>query len=79
MDKEVFKRKWNQIRGEAKVWWSKLTDDDLDQAAGRFDIFTDLLQKKYGYTRQRAIDEIEKHVKEYDANMNRKTEPSPGR
>ena len=34
MNKDVLEGKWKQIRGEAKAWWGKLTDDDLERAAG---------------------------------------------
>ena len=79
MNKDVFAGKWKQIRGEAKAWWGKLTDDDLERAAGKFDVFTGLLQEKYGYTRQHAVEEIDKRVTEFEANMNRKTEPVPSK
>jgi uncharacterized protein YjbJ (UPF0337 family) len=69
MNKDVFEGKWKQIRGEAKAWWGKLTDDDLDRAAGKFDVFTGLLQEKYGYTREAAADEIDKRMKEYEAKL----------
>ena len=65
MNKDIVEGKWKQIRGEAKAWWGKLTDDDLDRAAGKFDVFAGLLQEKYGYTRENAADEIDKHVTEY--------------
>jgi hypothetical protein len=35
MNKDIFEGKWKQVRGEAKSWWGKLTDDDLDRAAGQ--------------------------------------------
>ena len=76
MNKDVFVGKWTQVRGEAKVWWGKLTDDDLDKVAGRFDMFIGLLQEKYGYSREHAEGEIEKHVKELETSLNRKTEPT---
>ena len=79
MNKDVFEGKWKQIRGEAKAWWGKLTDDDLDRAAGKFEIFVGLLQEKYGYTRQRAVDEIDKHVTEVETSLKRKTAPTPGK
>ena len=75
MNKDVFLGNWKQLRGQAKVWWGKLTDDDLDKAAGRFDIFIGLLQEKYGYSRSRAEQEIENHMKRFDSDMNRKTQP----
>ena len=77
MNKDVFAGKWKQIRGESKAWWGKLTDDDLDRAAGKFDVFTGLLQEKYGYTHQHAVDEIDKRVTEYESKMKAKTEPRP--
>jgi uncharacterized protein YjbJ (UPF0337 family) len=77
MNKDVFEGQWKQIRGEAKAWWGKLTDDDLDRAAGKFDVLVGLLQEKYGYTRERAADEIDKRVTEYEANLNKKTVSTP--
>jgi uncharacterized protein YjbJ (UPF0337 family) len=76
MNNDVFQGKWKQIKGEAKAWWGKLTDDDLDRVAGKFDVFTGILQEKYGYTRQRADDEIEKRVTEYEAGLKSKTTPA---
>jgi uncharacterized protein YjbJ (UPF0337 family) len=76
MNKDVFEGKWKQIRGEAKAWWGKLTDDDLDRAAGKFDVFAGLLQEKYGYTRERAADEIDKRVTEYEASL-KENMPTP--
>jgi len=76
MNKDIFEGKWKQIRGEAKAWWGKLTDDELDRAAGKFEVLTGLLQEKYGYTRQQASDEIDKRVTEYETNLKRKTQPT---
>ena len=76
MNKDEFEGKWKQIRSQAKVWWGKLTNDDLDRAAGKLEAFTGLLQEKYGYTRQYATAEIEKRVTEYEATTNRKTQPT---
>jgi uncharacterized protein YjbJ (UPF0337 family) len=69
MNKDIFEGKWKQVRGEAKSWWGKLTDDDLDRAAGKFDVLAGLLQEKYGYTREQAADEIDKRVTEYEAGL----------
>jgi uncharacterized protein YjbJ (UPF0337 family) len=79
MNQDIFEGKWKQLRGEAKSWWGKLTDDDLDRAAGKFDVLAGLLQEKYGYTRQRAVDEIDKHVTEYETNLKKKTVTTPAK
>jgi len=77
MNKDIFEGKWKQMRGEAKAWWGKLTDDDLDRAAGKLDVLAGLLQEKYGYTRQHATDEIDKRVTEYEAKLKENTSPTP--
>jgi uncharacterized protein YjbJ (UPF0337 family) len=77
MNKDVFEGKWKQIRGEAKGWWGKLTDSDLERANGKFDVLAGLLQEKYGYTRQRAADEIDKRVTQYEAGLKTKPAPAP--
>jgi uncharacterized protein YjbJ (UPF0337 family) len=69
MNKDIFEGKWKQVRGEAKLWWGKLTDDDLDKVGGQFDVFAGLLQEKYGYSREQAEAEIEKQMNEYETRL----------
>jgi uncharacterized protein YjbJ (UPF0337 family) len=76
MNKDIVEGKWKQMRGETRAWWGKLTDDDLDRAAGKFEVLAGLLQEKYGYTREAAADEIDKRVTEYEANLKKNTVPS---
>jgi len=76
MNKDIFEGQWKQVKGEAKAWWGKLTDDDLDRAAGKVDVLAGLLQEKYGYTREHAVNEIDKRVTEFEASMKSKTEPT---
>jgi len=77
MNKDVFEGKWKQLRGEVKAWWGKLTDDDLDRASGKFEVLVGLLQEKYGYTRERAVNELDRRVTEYELRIKGKTEPTP--
>jgi uncharacterized protein YjbJ (UPF0337 family) len=75
MNKDIFEGNWKQMRGEAKAWWGKLTDDDLDRVAGKAEVLEGLLQEKYGYTRERAANEIDKRVTAYETTMKTKTVP----
>lgn len=79
MNKDILEGKWKQIRGEAKSWWGNLTDDDLDRAAGKFDVLAGMLQERYGYTRQAAADEIDKRVTAFEGSIKAKTVPTPGK
>jgi uncharacterized protein YjbJ (UPF0337 family) len=75
MNEDILAGKWKQIQGKAKTWWGKLTDDDLDRANGRLEVLAGLLQEKYGYTRQRAEEEIDKRINELDAALNQQNKP----
>lgn len=63
LNNDIFAGKWKQMRGQAKVWWGKLTDDDLEKVNGKFDKLIGLLQEKYGYTREQAEQEYNKRTK----------------
>lgn len=63
MNNNIFEGKWKQISGQAKVWWGKLTDDDLKKIAGKYDRFIGLLQEKVGYTQQQAKKEVDRRAK----------------
>lgn len=58
MKRDVLESKWRQMRGRMKEAWAKLTDDDLDRADGHLDRLAGLLQANYGYSRDRAEEEI---------------------
>ena len=61
MNWDIIEGKWKQLKGSAKENWGKLTDDELDQAAGNRDTLVGKIQEKYGVAR----DEAEKQVDEW--------------
>ena len=62
MNEDILEGKWKQVRGQAKEWWGKLTDDDLDKVEGKFDRLAGVLQEKYGYSKEAAIEEINRRI-----------------
>jgi uncharacterized protein YjbJ (UPF0337 family) len=68
MNSDMFKGKWLQIRGAIKERWGDLTDDDLTRIDGNMDRLAGVLQERYGYTRERAQQEIERFTSEGDYN-----------
>jgi uncharacterized protein YjbJ (UPF0337 family) len=76
MEKDTFEDKWEHIKDNIKWWWMKLSDEDLQLANGNFKVFVGLLQKKYGYTRQRAVEEIDRHLKHYKQDVKQNDDTS---
>ena len=71
INKSLFEEKWKVIRNQSTNWWSLMAEFDLikvDKSEVKFDKFATLLQVKYGYTRQKAREEINRVWTEYEAN-----------
>jgi uncharacterized protein YjbJ (UPF0337 family) len=62
---DTFDGQWPQLRGQVRSWWGQLTDADVDTIAGKQDLLVSLLQERYGYTRARAEQEVERRVHAY--------------
>lgn len=76
MNRDAFEGKWQKLRGEVKAWWGKLTDADIEKINGQFDVFVDLLQEHYGYSREHAAEEIEKQIEQYEIWLKKKGMPA---
>lgn len=50
---------WKQLSGRIQEQWGKLTDDDLDVAAGKRQALAGRIQERYGIEK----DEAEKQIK----------------
>jgi uncharacterized protein YjbJ (UPF0337 family) len=64
MNEDMIKGQWKQIRGKAKEWWGKLTDDDLNMINGKRDQLLGKLQERYGYTREEATRQLDQRLAE---------------
>jgi len=62
--KSKFDEKWKLIRSQSTDWFSLMAEQDLkkvDKAHDKLDKFMTILQVKYGYTREQAREEINRH------------------
>jgi uncharacterized protein YjbJ (UPF0337 family) len=66
MNDDILKGNWKQLRGQMRQWWGKLTDDDFEQAAGKKDVLVGKLQERYGYSKQQAEQEVDRHMQDFD-------------
>lgn len=65
VNKDIFENKWAEIRVQSRVWWSLFTEEDLkkvEKAPIKLDKFAMMLRMKYGYTHERARQEISRQV-----------------
>lgn len=58
MNSDVIKGKWKQLTGKIKERWGDLTDDDLQAADGHAEYLVGKLQERYGWSKERAEEEV---------------------
>jgi uncharacterized protein YjbJ (UPF0337 family) len=56
---DIAEGKWKQMKGSVREKWGELTDDDLDQVAGRREQLVGKIQERYGYEKKRAEREVD--------------------
>jgi uncharacterized protein YjbJ (UPF0337 family) len=72
MNKDILEGNWKQLKGHAKEMWGQITDDELDQIAGRRERLAGMLQVKYGYTRQEAEDAINDFLDQFEEEVSQR-------
>ncbi len=53
---------WKQFKGKVKETWGDLTDDELDQIAGKRDMLIGKIQEHYGMGK----DEAERRLRDFE-------------
>jgi len=53
---------WRQFKGKVKETWGNLTDDEIDQIAGKRDILLGKIQERYGMQK----DEAERRLRDFE-------------
>lgn len=66
MNRNILEGNWKQIRGTIREKWGELTDDELDQIAGKRDKLAGVLQERYGYTQMEAERQIDDFLNSWE-------------
>lgn len=61
MNQDQVKGKWNQLKGEIKTKWAKMTDNDLLEVEGDMDKLAGRIQERTGDRKE----DINKWLKEH--------------
>ena len=60
MDWNRIEGSWKEFKGKAQTQWGQLTDDDLTSIGGKRDELLGKLQARYGYSKDRARQEVDR-------------------
>lgn len=62
MNTDTLKGSWKELKGKIKQQWSKFTEDEIGKLEGKSEELQGQLQKKYGYSKEKATEEINKFL-----------------
>src|SRR5262249_16087954 len=66
MDSNDLQAKWNELKGEIRSQWGKLTDDDIERIAGNKDRLIDMVQERYGYVWDEARQMVDRYLDDFN-------------
>ena len=70
MNTDVLEGKWRQVRGQVRERWGKITNDELDQIAGKRDQLIGKIQEKYGLARDEAEQQLDEFLEDIAEKVN---------
>jgi uncharacterized protein YjbJ (UPF0337 family) len=73
MNWEQIEGKWDEIKGQLRSKWGKLTDDDVRTLSGKKDMLVGKIQERYGCLK----DEAERQVDEWIGKVGERRPPPP--
>ena len=59
MNRDILKGKWNEIKGDLKMKWGNLTDDDWSYISGDREKLIGTLQQRYGRAKEQVTREVD--------------------
>lgn len=65
MNWDQIEGQWQQIKGQAKSTWAKLTDDDIKNIAGKKDILIGKIQARYGVLKDDAEKQVDNWIERF--------------
>ncbi len=66
MNQAQFNGMWDNVKGEIKHQWGELTDSDIKKIGGNKDKLLASIEKKYGYAKKKAQDELDEFLNKMD-------------
>ncbi len=65
----VIEMTWRQWKGQALSWWERLTENEWDEINGDRERLLELLQLKYGWTRDEAKQEVDARFEDFGSSL----------
>jgi uncharacterized protein YjbJ (UPF0337 family) len=58
LNEDTIKGKWNEIKGEIRTQWGKMSDDELEKSSGNLTSIAGLIQQRYGAKKEEVQEKL---------------------
>lgn len=58
LNEDTIKGKWNEIKGEIRTQWGKMSDDELEKTSGNITSIAGLIQQRYGAKKEEVQEKL---------------------
>ena len=65
LNEDTLKGKWQEVKGEVRKAWGKLTDDELETTKGDMTAIGGLIQQKYGEQKESYSEKLSEILKRF--------------
>ncbi len=69
MSNDLVEARWQQVGGQTRKWWDKLTDDDLAWIGGQTQRLAAMLQERYGYAQEHAESQSHRWMRDHQDDL----------
>jgi uncharacterized protein YjbJ (UPF0337 family) len=77
MNWDIVEGKWQQLKGDLKSRWAKLTDDDVANLSAKREQLVGKIQERYGLMKDEAEHQVDDWLKRYDDSSRAARRPNP--
>lgn len=61
-NRDIMVSQWERVKRKVRQRWGRLSDAHLDQINGYYDELTRLIRDRYGYTREKARQNVDEFI-----------------
>lgn len=67
MNNDIIQGKWNEIKGEIRSQWGKLTEDEIETSSGNMTSIAGLIQQRYGAKKEEVQEKLNSILAKFSA------------
>lgn len=62
LNRDIMVGQWERMKSKVRQRWGRLSDAHLDQINGYYDELTGLIRERYGYTKEKARQNVDEFI-----------------